>query len=473
MIRYAFFYFRCIHDNFKSPKEKYAKPLESINFTSLYKRRAMPQPERKLTSSEISQLGREAALRSRRAHALTMRFAIKQKPIQKTPESEEVDSSSESISDELISEPSEDEDDLYEDELDQYGILNTQTPEGTVPVIPAYVYGRINPCITAIQSEDYSILDSPLADCVIVGDFQFLSKVVTYSSPRKSLYTLIRLLFPYIPLHYSTFLRRTVTILQPRNRTDLCEICHTHEIRLAEAQKKIINLNDEPHHSLEKSFNIHISTAHEQRTTMKQQKASLGVDDAMIIMDYKESIKLPLLRDQEGRDFYNRFQISCLTFLVFQRKPDTSLSKTAITFLSEDTRHTGQFTLHCIHSLFQNALFEGTKNISFWSDGGPHFKCREVVGNLLEGSVCKERAISCTINFFAPHHGKSEVDGVFGFFAHLLQDWLPRRGIRDLPSLLTFFQSATRIIKLSSNYPQTQYQFYRFVLVIVFISTVV
>ena len=181
-------------------------------------------------------------------------------------------------------------------------------------------------------------------------------------------------------------------------------------------------------------------------------------------MDYKESIKLPLLRDQEGRDFYNRFQISCLTFLVFQPRPDSSLMKTAVTFLSEDTRHTGQFTLHCIQSLLQNSIFEGTKHISFWSDGGPHFKCREVVGSLLEGSVCPERTISCAVNFFAPHHGKSEVDGVFGFFAHLLQDWLPRRGIRDLPSLLTFFKSATQIIKLSSDRPQTQYQFFRFVL---------
>ena len=119
MIWYEHFYCRRTHDYFKSPKEKYAKPLESINFTSLYKRSARPPQERKLTSSEISQLGREAALRSRRAHALTMRFAIKQQSIQKTPDSEDADSSSESRSDELISEPSEDEDDLYEDELDQ------------------------------------------------------------------------------------------------------------------------------------------------------------------------------------------------------------------------------------------------------------------------------------------------------------------------------------------------------------------
>jgi hypothetical protein len=42
------------------------------------------------------------------------------------------------------------------------------------------------------------------------------------------------------------------------------------------------------------------------------------------------------------------------------------------------------------------------------------------------------------INYFVPFHGKSEVDGIFGFFTTLLHDNLFEKGIDNINELISF-----------------------------------
>ena len=430
-----------------------------------------------MTKKEVIAVCAQASLRARRRYRLSLRVKY-QKPSKSNPtvEKERYDEDSHSDDSSLSSDDSEpmdfsgsdayidseDEDDLDKDPSyvpESEEDIPSFTEEG-VPVIQAFSEDGLHPILCQILAEDYSVLATQFADAVIVGDFQFVSKLMIHDAPRKSLYTVIRLLFPSIPLHYSTFLRKTVTIIQPRNRTDLCELCHQHELRVLEQKRGISTLSADDLQRMEAEFHSHQSEQMTQREAMKADKASVQLGEAVILMDYKESIKLPLLRDQEGHDFYFRTQISCLTFIVYIRK-DGSCIKHAITQFSPYTSHTGLFTVHSINALLRNRLFEDIDTITFWSDGGPHFRCREVVGTIL-GKRLIRPDIDYSINFFSPHHGKSEVDGIFGFFSHLIHDWLPRRGIRDIDSLLSFFRNATTIVELSSISTPVLYEFEMF-----------
>ena len=74
-----------------------------------------------------------------------------------------------------------------------------------------------------------------------------------------------------------------------------------------------------------------------------------------------------------------------------------------------------------------------------------------------------------TVNFFAPHHGKSSVDGIFGFFAHLLKDWLSNRGLQTIEQSHSFCERCCAIVEMCRN-SRRHYEFEMFVLFSLFAS---
>ena len=70
----------------------------------------------------------------------------------------------------------------------------------------------------------------------------------------------------------------------------------------------------------------------------------------------------------------------------------------------------------------------------FWNDTGRHFQ-REELAHYLLNIVPVEYNIHVTRNFFGKHHGKSTVDGNFGFLSRILKDienWNQVKTIDDL-----------------------------------------
>ena len=115
------------------------------------------------------------------------------------------------------------------------------------------------------------------------------------------------------------------------------------------------------------------------------------------------------------------------------------------------TKHNGAFTIYALEQLFRKAYFSDIDKVIWWSDGGPHFKNREVITKVLYTGFSHHPGLVITINFFAPSHGKSPVDGIFGFFAHLLKDWLPKRGLQTIEQIHSFFQRCCSIVEMCTN----------------------
>ena len=105
-------------------------------------------------------------------------------------------------------------------------IVSESEEDCFIPILNSMIGDQLHPSLMRIFQGDYDILLRKSSQSMVIGDFQFLADIRSFYAPRKVLFKLIRVLFPFIRISYNTFLQRTVTIVRPRNRTDLCSICH-------------------------------------------------------------------------------------------------------------------------------------------------------------------------------------------------------------------------------------------------------
>ena len=299
--------------------------------------------------------------------------------------------------------------------LEKYELVPLDSEDDDLPTFCATSGDKLHPALRQIFLGNYEILLTSARKYVSMGEYQFLSDVRTFYAPRKVLFKLIKVLFPYITLSYSSFLNHSSTIVQPRNRTDLCSICHQHELQQTQIRRMDREHGAQQTEQEAKQFESHKERYLTQRAKFIEDRSSLTPSQLLLMIDFKENIKYPIDRDQEGRDWYCRKQITCLTCLCYKRRESGELEEFVYTFFSTCTKHTGAFTIYCLESLLKEKIFESVTNVIWWSDGGPHFKNREVITKLIYTGFVNRENLSFSVNFFAPSHGKSAVDGIFGF----------------------------------------------------------
>jgi hypothetical protein len=81
--------------------------------------------------------------------------------------------------------------------------------------------------------------------------------------------------------------------------------------------------------------------------------------------------------------------------------------------------HDGLFVSQCLDRVLRDYVPAGTERVIMWSDGGPHFRCAEV----MHAQVVATQAalgIPVDINFFCENHGKNFIDGHFGLISRLM-----------------------------------------------------
>ena len=346
----------------------------------------------------------------------------------------------------------------------------SESEEGFTPIVNSMIGEQLHPSLVRIYQGDYDILLRKASRFVLIGDYQFLADIRSFYAPRKVLFKLIRVLFPFIPISYNTFLQRTVTIVRPRNRTDLCSICHQFELLQSQARRSTVAESTTANMDKElRKFEVHKARYLTQRQQFISQRELLGKREILLVIDFKENIKYPIMKDQEGKDFYRQKQITCLSCVCYKRSSSGDIDETIFTFFSKCTKHNGAFTIYALEYLFQKSYFDDIDKLIWWSDGGPHFKNREVITKLLHTGFSNHSGMITTVNFFAPYHGKSSVDGIFGFFAHLLKDWLPKRGLQTIEQIHSFFERCCSIVEMCTNCKR-HYEFQMFVFFSLFAS---
>ncbi|KAA6384307.1 MAG: hypothetical protein EZS28_020168 [Streblomastix strix] len=188
---------------------------------------------------------------------------------------------------------------------------------------------------------------------------------------------------------------------------------------------------------------------------------NVGPGELVLIGDFKENIHLPLEIDQEGYQYYEQAQITCLSIVAHTCNLYGLHVKRVYTLLSRCLTHTAGFVLKCLRLVLEQPEFQDIQHATWWSDGGPHFRCKELVYALLSNTPPFLPNCSFSVNFFAPQHGKSEVDGAFGFFSRLMRVALPEQGVESLNELLTFFENQTKMYKNADIENRQKYKFFK------------
>ncbi|KAA6359166.1 MAG: hypothetical protein EZS28_045307, partial [Streblomastix strix] len=301
-----------------------------------------------------------------------------------------------------------------------------------------------HPTITAIQQGKYDQIPKDTNEAFI-GDYQFISEKRFCYGPKNQILVIINVLFPSIHLEETNFYRKTQLLSQPKNRTDLCKICYTAQllVQKLKSQGKTIDDATPIQRQLLQEWVTHRKAASIQRGKMHSDIFNLQPQEAVVIADYKENIKLPQRRQQIGKEYFGQLPVSCLSFVCHIRPKEGRSFKRVFTLFSKCMTHTSTVSLRCLKQILQDNDFQDINKIKWWSDCGPHFHSQQLQFELLDTIRNFKEGIEFETNYFAPSHGKSECDSVFGFLQKILNKSLPKDGITSVDALIEFFKHQT------------------------------
>ena len=320
--------------------------------------------------------------------------------------------------------------------------------------------GQLHPCIQRILANEYPKPDDPDRNTRFVGLFPLVSGVRYTYRTKLSLFQEFHSLFPDVPISYSDFVKRTENIRPASFRTDLCETCRVMELLYADIKRRGPDAVLSPR---EKEFLqlwlLHDDESYIQRQSMQTDVESLRENEVLIVADFKENFKLAYTWNQVGRDWYNRHQVSCLTFLCYRRDRSGHLHKHPITFLSDILSHTSTYVLQCFEELMTLPVMNEVTSVKWWSDHGPHFFSKQTITGIARICSMHLNHPAISVSFFSPSHGKSEVDGLFGILQQILDASLPSTGIYTVNELAEFFTKNRSLIESMDNGGRIHYIF--------------
>ena len=219
-----------------------------------------------------------------------------------------------------------------------------------------------------------------------------------------------------------------------RKATDLCPYCEDLPkinkrkrdlIEEIESSNPSNNLNDlnESFQKLDQ-YEIVINN-HRNRNDLQRKAFEEGIEklkeaEGMIVMDFKENIKLGPRPREVSSDYYSNSQRTILCMLVITRNHNFNY----FDFISEDLTHDASFVINCLNKLFTLDEFKNLNitSLSIWSDGGKHFRNFELIQSYININSCIENKLTILdFNYFIEYHGKSYCDSHFSTLSNIIK----------------------------------------------------
>ncbi|KAA6331609.1 MAG: hypothetical protein EZS28_053368, partial [Streblomastix strix] len=81
--------------------------------------------------------------------------------------------------------------------------------------------------------------------------------------------------------------------------------------------------------------------------------------------------------------------------------------------------------------MFESEFMKDIEQVHWWSDGGPHFRNKQLIWALLNEEDILIPGTNFEVNFTVPYHGKGAPDGIFGMYSTGLRNNMPKEGINS------------------------------------------
>lgn len=260
-----------------------------------------------------------------------------------------------------------------------------------------------------------------------------------------------------IKISLSTFYKMCdKNIKKPIKKTDLCPICTNGQKikrktnnRMSEIEKR--NILEEI-----ELYEKHLKLSEHQRKMFNEQKSNLTSFDCIVLMDFKQNIKIGGSLNETSRDFYNKSELSVLGFCIIY-KQDDQIKRKFYNFVSENLSHDSFFVKKAINWLLKEEKLSDFWRVKFWSDCENHFRSKELIHYITQEIFVELFFSDIEFNFFSEYHGKNDVDGNFGVISRWLKDGENVIEIRDIDQLINYFNE-----KADSEDQEQKYYFIKF-----------
>ena len=229
-------------------------------------------------------------------------------------------------------------------------------------------------------------------------------------------------------------------IIKSKKQTDMCNICNL-EKSLEKNKNHCLENNIEVPDIINRdldSINQHKLFYNHQYKEYNEDINNLDANSCVVVIDFKENIKIGGGPIETNNCFYEKNPISLLGFAVVS-KENNKIKYEYHDYLSEILSHDSLFSGKCLLNLLKKDRFKGIKNLKVWSDNGNHFRSYEFlyylfkeVPKIIKGSVKFNRFVEC--------HGKSIVDGHFGVLSKLFKQKEKELYINDINELKRCFE---------------------------------
>lgn len=244
-----------------------------------------------------------------------------------------------------------------------------------------------------------------------------------------------------INIHISTFYKLIPNnIIKSKKKTDMCNICNLKDKLLAKEKQCIDNGVELSNKLIEdlRAINQHKEFYTHQNSQYKKDIDNIDDKTCVIVLDYKENIKVGGGPIETNSCFYEKTSISLLGFaLVF--KEANIIKYEYHNFLSEILSHDSLFSGECFLKILKDKRFKRIKHLKIWSDNGNHFRSLEFLYYLFKEAP-KYFSGSIKYNRFVECHGKSIVDGHFGVLSKLIKQKELELYISDIKDLKEMFE---------------------------------
>ena len=169
-------------------------------------------------------------------------------------------------------------------------------------------------------------------------------------------------------------------------------------------------------------YNHHKDTASKQYNSFKFKKQinvlkEKGVKHCLIVLDFKENIKLSRGLVEYDHDFHNKPIRTVLGFIIYFVDSNGIYHKKHFNIISEILSHDAGFVINAFEKLISQGWFQ-FKSMDIFMDCGPHFRCQE----LLHYLFIEKKELNIMVHFFGEKHGKSPVDSHFSILSRWLID---------------------------------------------------
>jgi hypothetical protein len=192
-----------------------------------------------------------------------------------------------------------------------------------------------------------------------------------------------------------------------------------------------------------------------QRNCYKLQLDNLKYKEGILIMDFKENLKLGGGPREFSQDFYNKQPCSVLGMCLIYCDKDGIIRKKYINYFSDILSHDGLFVKDCLSKLLTSSTIPILTSLSIWTDNARHFHSKEIAYCLLY-DIPRRFSLKTEWNLYGEYHGKTLVDGHFGLLSRWINEGEKYQGIYNKEDCISFLKEQVRcsnIYKSSTKHP--------------------